>query len=91
MITLDPASGQGFLSILMGQFYGDGCLGLPIGIKQDPGLVASSRFNAKLVATKALVNFQCGYIDKEQVKNMEKPNTSAFTTSCSCIVTSATI
>jgi hypothetical protein len=58
MITLDPGSGQGFPSILMGQFYQDKCLGLHIGIKQDPGLMASSGFNAKLVATKALVNFQ---------------------------------
>jgi hypothetical protein len=57
MITLDLGSGQGFPSILVGQFYGIGCLGLHIGIKQDPGLMASSRFNAKLVATKARVNF----------------------------------
>jgi hypothetical protein len=58
MITLDPGSGQGFPSILMGQFYQDKCLGLHIGIKLDPGLMASSGFNAKLVATKALVNVQ---------------------------------
>jgi hypothetical protein len=53
IITLDLNSGQGFPSLLMGQFLADGHLGLHIGIKQDPGLVASSRFNAKLVGSKA--------------------------------------
>jgi hypothetical protein len=68
MITLDLGSGQGFPSLLMGQFFCDGHLGLHIGIEQDPGLVASSRFNARLVATKALVNFKRGFFDKEYIK-----------------------
>jgi hypothetical protein len=69
IITLDLGSGQGFQSLLMGQFFADGHLGLHIGIEQDPGLVASSRFNAKLVASKARKNFEQGYFNKDYIQN----------------------
>ena len=78
MVTLDLGSGQGIPSILMGQFFGDGCLGLHIGIEQDPGLVASSRYNAKLVATKALVNFNRGYFHKQYIQNHGETEHTCF-------------
>ncbi len=71
IITLDLGSGQGFPSLLMGQFFGDGHMGLHIGIEQDPGLVATSRFNAKLVASKARENLERGHINKDYIQNHE--------------------
>ena len=78
MITLDLGSGQGIPSILMSQFFGDGPSGLHIGIEQDQGLVASSRYNAKLVATKALVNYHRGYFDKDYIQSHGETDNTCF-------------
>ena len=41
MFTLDLGSDQGNPSIFMGQFFGNGCVGIHMGIEQDPSLVAT--------------------------------------------------
>ncbi len=68
LITLDLGSGQGIPSMLMSQFYGDGPSGLHIGIEQDQGLVATSRYNAKIVASTAQESFHRGCYEKEYIE-----------------------
>ena len=62
----------------MGRFFGDGNLGLHIGIEHDPGLVASSRYNAKLVASKAHKNFKDGYFNKDYIHNHGETKHTCF-------------